>query len=33
MKPKLQYEMRKCTLCDSEDIEDGYHVTLSMPTF
>ena len=28
MKPKLQYEMRKCTLCDSEDIEDEYHVTL-----
>ena len=27
MKPKLQYEIRKCTLCDSEDIEDEYHVT------
>ena len=28
MKLNLQYEMRKCTLCDSEDIEDEYHVTL-----
>ena len=28
MKHKLQYEMRKCTLCDSENIEDEYHVTL-----
>ena len=28
MKPKLQYEMRKCTLCNSGDIEDEYHVTL-----
>ena len=27
MKSELQYEMRKCTLCDSEDIEDEYHVT------
>ena len=26
--PKLQYEMRKCTLCSSGDIEDEYHVTL-----
>ena len=28
MKPKLQYEMRKCTLCNSGAIEDEYHVTL-----
>ena len=28
MKPELQYEMRKCTICDSEDIEDEYHVIL-----
>ena len=33
MKPKLQYEMRKCTLCDSEDIEDEYHVTLVCQQF
>ena len=33
MKPKLQYEMRKCTLCDSEDIEDEYHVTLLCQQF
>ena len=33
MKPKLQYEMRKCTLCDSEDIEDECHVTLVCQQF
>ena len=33
MNPKLQYEMRKCTLCDSEDIEDEYHVTLVCQQF
>ena len=33
MKPKLQYQMRKCTLCDSEDIEDEYHVTLVCQQF
>ena len=25
---KLEYELRKCTLCDRGDIEDEYHVTL-----
>ena len=25
---KLDYELRKCTLCDGGDIEDEYHVTL-----
>ena len=25
--------MRKCTLCDSEDIEDEYHVTLVCQQF
>ena len=33
MKHKLQYQMRKCTLCDSEDIEDEYHVTLVCQQF
>ena len=28
LKPKLQYKMRKGTLCNSGDIEDEYHVTL-----
>ena len=28
MNPKLQYKMRKFTLCVSEDIESEYHVTL-----
>ena len=33
MKLNLQYEMRKCTLCDSEDIEDECHVTLVCQQF
>ena len=33
MKPKLQYEMRKCTICNNEDIEDEYHVTLVCQQF
>ena len=30
---KLDYELRKCTLCDSGDIEDEYHVTLICEQF
>ena len=30
---KLGYELRKFTLCDSGDIEDGYHVTLICEQF
>ena len=30
---KLDYELRKCTLCDSSDIEDEYHVTLICEQF
>ena len=33
LKHKLQDEMRKCTLCNSGDIEDEYHVTLNLPAF
>ena len=30
---KLHYELRKCTLCNSGDIEDEYHVTLVCEQF
>ena len=30
---KLDYELRKCTLCNSGDIEDEYHVTLVCEQF
>ena len=30
---KLDYELRKCTLCDRGDIEDEYHVTLICEQF
>ena len=33
MTPKQQYEMRKCTLCDSDDIDNEYHVTLVCQQF
>ena len=29
----LDYELRKCTLCNSADIEDEYHVTLVCEQF
>ena len=28
LKVKVPYTQRTCTLCNSNDIEDGYHVTL-----
>ena len=30
---KLDYELRKCTLCNSGDIEDDYHVTFVCEQF
>ena len=30
---QLDYKLRKCTLCNSGDIEDEYHVTLFMNSF
>ena len=30
---KLDYKLRKCTLCNSSDMEDGYHVTLVCEQF
>ena len=30
---KFDYELRKCTLCNSGDIEDEYHVTLVYEQF
>ena len=30
---KLDYKLRKCTLCNSGDIEDEYHVTLVREQF
>ena len=30
---KLEYKLRKCTLCISNDIEDEYHVTLVCEQF
>ena len=30
---KLDYKLRKCTLCNSGDIEDEYHVTLVCEQF
>ena len=28
MKPKVVYEERKCSLCNSGDLEDEYHVSM-----
>ena len=30
---KLDHKLRKCTLCNSGDIEDEYHVTLDREQF
>ena len=27
IKPKIQYNDRKCRLCNNNDIQDGYHIT------
>ena len=33
LKPNVVYEQRTCTVCDSKDIEDEYHVLIKCPHY
>ena len=33
LKPKIQYTDRKCTLCNTTDIEDEYHIVMICENF